>query len=148
MLLLGCVWEPVGILLRGDDLDLYQSVLGQTGNFHSAAGRILAFGEEGGIHFVHGAEVVHVAEEHGGLENMVHGDAGLFQNGLHVGQGLAGLGLDALGERAGGGIDGQLAGSNDQAVELRRLGVGADGGGGFRCADDGFNFITFLSLSG
>ena len=114
-------------LLSSDDFDLNKRVLGQTGHLDRAAGRIVAFGEESRVHLVHRAEVVHVAQEHGGLDNGIHAQAGGLQDRLDIGQGLLRLLLDALGERAGRGIDGQLAGSDDQCAQIDGLAVGADG---------------------
>jgi len=123
-------------LLDGDDFDFNESVLGQTGNFHCAAGRIVAFGEEGCIYRIHCSKVVHVAQEHGGLNNGIHRQASGLQNRLDVGQRLLGLTLNAFGECAGSGVDGQLTGSDDQIAQIDSLAVGADGSGGIGSADD------------
>ena len=104
-------------LQRGGDLDFHQSVLGQTGDLNGGPGGIAPLGKERGIHLIHGAEVVHVAQEYRGLDHFVHAAPGGLQNRLHIGEGLPGLGLNPLGERAGGGINGQLTGSDDQSIE-------------------------------
>ena len=126
-------------LLRGDDFDFHQRVLRQAGHFHSGAGRIAAFRKERGVNLVHGAEVVHITEEHGGLQHVVHVGARLGEDGFDVGQGLPGLCLDPLGESPGGGIDGQLPGGDDQSVVLNGLGVRADGGGRLARTDNSFH---------
>ena len=103
-----------------DSFDFHQGVLGQAGHLYGAAGGGLA-GEEGSVDLVHGGEVVHILEEYGGLDDILHPPAGLGQDGLDVFQGLAGLAGDAaLGERAGGYVDGQLSGGNQQKVILGR----------------------------
>ena len=123
-------------LLDRNDFDLNKCILGKTGDFNRAAGGIATFGEEGCINLVHSAKVVHVAEEHSGLNNVVHGQASGLQNGLDVGQRLLGLCLNAFGECAGCGIDGQLTGSDDQIAQINCLAVRADGSRGFRRTDD------------
>ena len=96
-----------------------------------------AAGEVLGIDLVHGGKVVDVSQEHSGLDDVVAGQVGLSQNGLDVLQGLFGLSLNAaLHQVAGGGINGQLAGQEDQAADADSLRVGADGGGGILGGND------------
>lgn len=117
--------QPEG-LPGGDGLDLHQGVLGQPGHLYGAAGRGIA-GEEGGVDLVHGGEVVHVLEEHGGLDHVLQGQPGGGQDSLDVQQGLAGLAGDAaLGEGAGGRVHGELAGGDDDAAGGHALGVWTD----------------------
>ena len=124
-------------LLDADGLDLHQCALGQSAHFHGAAGGIVALGKELGIHGVHGGKIAHILQEHGGLSHMIHGQAGRLHNGLHIGQGLAGLGGDiALHQVAGGGINGDLAGGDDEAAAVDGLGIGADGGRSAGGGDD------------
>ena len=123
-------------LLNGDDFDLHQCVLGQAGHFDCAAGGVAAFREEGCVHLVHCAEVVHIAQEHGGLGYCVHCKAGGLQDRLDIGQGLTGLLLDAFRESSGGRVDGQLTGCDDDAAQVDGLAVGADGRRSSCGADD------------
>ena len=67
---------------------------------------------------------------------MTHVQTSLGQDVFHVGERLACLLLDAaLGELSRGGVDGQLAGCDDDVTEYDGLTVGADGGRRFVCAD-------------
>src|SRR5699024_2683786 len=89
---------------------------------------------------VHGGEVVHVLEEHGGLDHVLQGQPGGGQDSLDVQQGLAGLAGDAaLGEGAGGRVHGELAGGDDDAAGGHALGVWTDGGGGRLGGEDLFH---------
>ena len=118
-------------------VDLHQLAPGQSAHFHGAAGGVLALGEELGIHRVHGGEVAHVLQEHGGLDHIVHGQAGGLHNGLDVAEHLAGLLLDAAGnELAGLGVKGYLAAGDQEAAAVDGLGIGADGGGSIGGGDD------------
>ena len=133
----------------GDGLDLHHGVLGQTGDLHSAAGRGIA-GEESGVDLVHGGEVVHVLEEHRGFDDVVHGQPRLGQDGLNVGQGLLCLTGDAaLGEGAGGRVDGELAGGDDDTAAVDGLGVGTDGRRGGSGGNDCFHggFLLFFEMT-
>jgi len=67
---------------------------------------------------------------------VLRAEAGGGEDGDEVLQRAAGLGFDAFGERAGGGIEAELAGNEEQSVFRNRLGVGADGGGGLVGLDD------------
>ena len=84
-------------LLHADCLDLHQRAPGQRTHLHGGTGGILALGEKLGVHRVHGGEVAHALQEHGGLDHVVHGQAGGLQNGLDVGEHLTGLLGDAAG---------------------------------------------------
>ena len=54
-----------------------------------------------------------------------------LENGLEVGDGLLGLRLNAaLGEAAGGRVDGELTGREDQRAVRNGLRIRADGGRG------------------
>ena len=124
-------------LLDADGLDLHQSALGQRSDLHSGAGGILTLGKELGVHRVHGGEIAHILQEHGGLDHVVHGQAGGLQNGLDIGQHLAGLLGDAAGNKlAGGGVKGHLAGRDQEAAAVDGLGIGTDGGGGIGGGND------------
>ena len=117
------------ILLGGNCFNFNQSVLGQTGNLHSTACRGIG-SEERGVDFVHSGEVVHILQENSGLNDISHTETCGGQNGFHIFQGLAGLLFNAaLGKSTGGGINGELAGSDDQIAGADALRVGADGCG-------------------
>ena len=87
-------------LESGDDLDLDQTASRKGGNLEGAAR-----GERGlelrGVDLVHGGEVGDVGQVDRGLDDIGKGGAGSGQQGLDVGEGLLGLGLDALGQLAG-----------------------------------------------
>ena len=125
----------IGDLLDGDGLDLAEDALGQFLHGHAAAGGL--GGEVLGVHLVEGGEVAHVRQEAGGLHHALEGDAGGLQNGAHVLAALVRLGGDALGDGAGGGIHGDLAGGDDQVAEGIALGIGPDGAGGVGGGDHG-----------
>ena len=83
------------------------------------------------VNFVHGAEICNVGEEDGGLDHVLEGEAGGLQHGAQIFKHLGGLFHDtAFHQKTGGGIQGNLSGSNDQAVGADGLGIGAHGGGG------------------
>lgn len=98
-------------LESGDDLDLDQTASRKSGNLESAAR-----GERGlklgGINLVHGGKVGDVSQVDRGLDDIGKRSAGSGQQGFDVGEGLLGLGLDALGQLAGRGIDAQLPDRN------------------------------------
>ena len=134
-------------LLDADGLDLHQCAAGQSAHLHGGAGGILPLGEELGVYRVHGGEVAHVLQEHGGLDHVVHGEAGGLQNGLHIGQHLTGLLGDAAGhELTGGGVKGHLTGGDKEAAAVDGLRIGADGGRGVGGGDDLFHGVTLLNM--
>ena len=138
-------------LLHADGLDLHQRAPGQRTHLHGGTGGILALGEKLGVHRVHGGEVAHALQEHGGLDHVVHGQAGSPQNGLDIGQHLAGLLGDAAGNKlAGGGVKGHLAGGDEEAAAVDGLRVRADGGGGVGGGNDllhGNDLLMILILA-
>ena len=83
-------------LESGDDLDLDQTASRKGGNLESAARGERGL-ELGGVDLVHGGEVGDVGQVDRGLDDIGKGGAGSGQQGLDVGEGLLGLGLDALG---------------------------------------------------
>ncbi len=102
-------------LPRRNALDLHQGALREGLDGDGAAGRE-GSGEELGVDFVHGGEVGHVGQEDGGLDHVLEAQAGRFENGARIGEALPGLDLDAaFGEGAGGRVDGQLPGNENDA---------------------------------
>ena len=82
-----------------------------------------------GVEGVHGGEVGHVFEEDGGFDDVGEVEAGGGEDGLEVFEDAGGLGCDAAGDqRAGGGVEGDLAGGVEGVADADGLGVGADGG--------------------
>ena len=126
-------------LKDGDALDLNERVLGEAGDFDRAARRIVT-GKERGVNAVHGSEVVHVAQENGGFDDVFHGCAGSLEDGLAVFERLAGLLLDRGGESTGGHVNGKLAGRDDQAARPDALRIRADRRGGLFGCDNVFQF--------
>src|SRR5260370_20000301 len=94
--------------------------------FHGgASGRRLL--EVAAIDFVHGGEISHVLEEDGAAQNLLQGTAGGLQNRGEVLQHTVGLRTYVAGDDLlGGGIDGDLSGSKDQALGPNGLRVRAD----------------------
>lgn len=101
-------------------------------------------GEILGVHLVEGGEVAHVRQETGGLHHALQSDAGGLQNGAHVLAALLRLCGDALGDSAGGGVHGNLAGGDDQVAEGVALGVRADGARSVGGGNHGFHGKTLL----
>lgn len=130
----------MGSQLR-NGLDFHQYILGQAGYLDGGAGGV-GFLEELGIDFVHGGEIIHIVEKHGGLDDRTHVGPGGIEDGFDVVEGLPGLGLDAsLGDGAGGGIYGDLAGGEQEIADLDGLRVGADRGRGVLGVDGLFHGI-------
>ena len=126
----------VGCLLDGDGLHLAQNALGQFLHSHAAAGGLGS--EELGIGLVEGGEVAHVRQEAGGLDHVFKAHTGSGQNGAHVLAALLRLSGDALGDGAGGGVHGDLAGRENQIAHRPALRVGADGAGSVGGFDNRF----------
>ena len=103
-------------LAGGDALDFDEGVFGEGFDGHGAAGGE-GFGKVLGVDFVHRGEVAHVGEEDGGLHDVGEAEAGGFEDGGGIFDGLFRLLLDAaFGEGAGGGIDGELTRDEDETV--------------------------------
>ena len=113
----------------GNDLDLDQNILGQAGHFHGAAGgRESALGSHVlPIDGIHGGEVVHVAEIHGGLHDLSEARAALFEDGLQVLQNTGGLLGDAATDHLlGGRIERNLPRGEDQVSQPDGLRIRPD----------------------
>ncbi len=122
------------LLGGGDALDLDEGSFREGLDGEGAAGRERGL-EELGIDSVHRYEIVHIGEKHGGLQDFVEVGTGLFKDRLEVGQGLTCLGFHSpFRERAGGRVDRELAGNENETVMLDGLAVRADGRWGFFCA--------------
>ena len=125
----GCILFRAGYALH-----FHQGSLRKGFHGNGAAGRERG-GEKLGIHLVHGAEIGHIGQKDGGFHDVAQRQAARLENGLGVGDALAGLLLDAaLRECAGGGVDGQLAGNEDESgTGIDSLAVRADGRRGLLC---------------
>ena len=120
----------------GDALDFNEGASREGLDGEGAAGRERS-GEELGVDLVHGGEIAHVGKEYRRLDDARKAEAGRFEDGPRVEQGLAGLLLDAaLREGTRGGIDGELTGNENEAVAaVDSLAVRADGGRCFFSVD-------------
>src|ERR1700674_338150 len=88
-------------------------------------GRLL---EVAAVDFVHGGEISHVFEEDCAAQNFLKATPRGLQNGSEVFEHAVGLRAHiAADDLRGGGIDGDLSGSKDQALGSNCLRVGADG---------------------
>ena len=113
---------------RGDALDFDEGAFGKGFDGDCAAGGV-GSGEELGVHFVHCGEIAHIGQEHRGLDDISEPEPGGLQNGLGVGQALMRLFPDAARSKgARGGVDGNLAGDEDEARSgVDGLAVRSDG---------------------
>ena len=125
-------------------LDLDPGVARQARDLDGGAGRRLAR-EVLGVDRVHRGELVHVLEEHRRLHDAREAGSARLEHGGEVGEGAPGLRLDPLRERAGGGIDRQLSGGEDQPAGPDSLGVGPDRRGGLLGADGVLRHAVSLS---
>lgn len=132
-------------LESGNDLDLDQTASRKGGNLEGAARGERGL-ELGGVDLVHGGEVGDVGQVDRGLDDIGKGSAGSGQQGLNVGEGLLGLGLDALGHLAGRGIDAQLAGQEHHVAGLDTGGIRADGCGCVIGRHDGLAHVFLLTI--
>ena len=130
-----------GLQLR-DGLDLAQDILRQLSDGAAAPGGLA--GEELGIDLVEGGEIAHVRQEAGGLDHPAKVRARGLQNGGNIAAAALRLGGDALGDIAGGGIHGDLAGAENKRAYDHALGIGADGGGRVFGRDDSHDITSFL----
>jgi len=120
-----------GLLGFGDEFDFDEGSLGQVLDCEGAASGV-GGGEVLGIYFVHGAKISNVAQEYGGLYNIVEVEALALQDGAGIFQTLVGLFLDAaLGEGSGLGDDGQLARNEYDVTGADGLAVRTNGSGSF-----------------
>jgi hypothetical protein len=88
------------------------------------------------VDFVHGGEIVHVLEEDAEANGAIERRAGGFNDGYEILKDALGLlsGV-AIESFARGGIEGGLAGNEDETVGFDGLGIRADGFGTFFCSD-------------
>ena len=73
-----------------------------------------------------------ILHENRRFDDVVEAQAGLVQDGLQIFEGLVGLGLHAIGQIAGGGIQAELAAAIGDGAGVNGLRIGAEGGGGVR----------------
>jgi len=111
---------------EGGDLD--------GGASREIAGEILA------VDLVHAGEVREVREEDGALHDVGKGQPLIVEDALHVFQHAAGLVLDVAGdELAGGRIDGNLPGAEQEVANADGVVVGTNGRRALGGFDDGFS---------
>ena len=126
-----CRFFKSGQLPYRDALDLDEGVFGQGGDLDAAAGGEAAV-EVGAVNLVHGAEIGQILHENRRFDDVVEAQAGLVQDGLQIFEGLVGLGLHAIGQIAGGGIQAELAAAIDGGACVNGRRLGAEGGRGVR----------------
>ncbi len=123
--------KTVGLEVR-DDFD-FSGVRapGQRGDLDGGAGGKIS-GEILRVNFIHAREIREVGEENRALDHVGEGQFLIVEDGLHVLQDAVGLRLDvASDEVAGGGIEGNLAGAEEQVADadgmvVRAVTAGAD----------------------
>ena len=79
--------------------------------------------EVGAVNLVHGAEIGQILHENRRFDDVVEAQAGLVQDGLQIFESLVGLGLHAIGQIAGGGIQAELAAAIDGGTGVNGLPV-------------------------
>ena len=85
--------------------------------------------EVGAVNFIHGAEIPQILHKYCRLDDIVQRQTGLLQHSLQILERLVRLGLHALGQCAGGGVQAELAAAIDGVTGVNSLGIGAQGGG-------------------
>ena len=126
-----------------DGLDLAQNVLRQ--GLHGAAAPGGLTHKVFCVDLVEGGKIGHVRDEAGGLDDLGQVGAGGLQNGGNILTAPLGLGGDALGDIAGGGVHGDLTGAENQRACDHALGIGADGRGGVGGGDDSHaDYLPFV----
>jgi len=126
----------------GDQIDLHRGVARQTRDLNGGAGRRV-FTKKPGINLVHAPEFPQIPKVHGGLQNFSKVRAARFQNRGQVLEYAFGLGGDVTGdELAGGGVQGNLSGDENQISAADGLGIRANGG---RCLWSGNLLFTHVS---
>ena len=85
--------------------------------------------EVGAVNFIHGAEIPQILHKYCRLDDIVQRQTGLLQHSLQILERLVRLGLHALGQCAGGGVQAELAAAIDGVTGVNGLGIGAQGGG-------------------
>ena len=93
------------------------------------------------VDLVHRAEIPQILHKYCRLDDIVQRQTGLLQHSLQILERLVRLGLHALGQCAGGGVQAELAAAIDGVTGVNSLGIGAQGGGAFVVA------IRFIILN-
>ncbi len=122
-----------GGLFRGEHFDFDQDLLGKLADGDCRTGGI-GRAESFGVNGVHGGEVGHVGEIDSGLDDIVHCQSGGFEDCLHVAERLACLLCDSFGDFAGLGVEGNLAGCEQEGAAVYCLAVRSDGSGALSVA--------------
>lgn len=122
-----------------DDLALDENILGKSCNLNTGAGGI-RLGEILSVDAVDGAEIVHILDENGGLDDLGHVAACGLEKLGEVFEHLMSLSLNADCDLAGLGDDAYLTGGVDHVSDYLSLRIRADGCGRF-VGRNGFHFI-------
>ncbi len=119
-----------------------QGVFGEACNLDGGARRG-SCGEIFRVDFIHRAEVVHVLEEHGGLNDAVKIAAACLQDGLYVFHDPFGLLTDIAAEKfIGARVERDLARGKQKAAGFDGLRVRTDGFGSFVGKNDVFHCVA------
>src|SRR6266516_213778 len=140
---LGCSIQPPRIRLRRfgsdrDSFDLDEEVGGgESGDLDEGAGWGGGGVDELGADGADGGEGGDVADEEGELHQVAEGGSGSGQHRAEVAEDLAGLGFHVAGtDHVAGGVEGDLAGGEQQAAGSHRMAEPGRGGDGFGVVED------------
>ena len=122
---------------NGDGFHFAEDVLGQGLDRHTRPCRLCVRGEILGVYGVEGGEIIHGRDEASRLDDCGEINIGLEKDCLEVLHDHAGLGFDAtFYDETRGGIDGDLAGCEEESVGGDCLRVWTYCGGCFGGVDD------------
>ena len=125
-----------------DDLALDENILGKSCDLNTGAGGV-RLGKILSVDAVDGAEIVHILDENGGLDDLGHVAACCLEKLGEVFEHLMSLSLNSDCDLAGLGDDAYLTGGVDHVTNYLSLRIRADGCGSFGCRN-GFHFIILL----
>ena len=124
-------------------LNFHSRVFRQCGDLNRGARREI-FREIPRVNLIHAREVGEVRHENRGFNDIRERQLLVVQNRFHVLQDALGLGLDVAGNQvAGGRVNRDLAGAEQQIADAHGVVVRADGGGRFGRFDDLFGWHRF-----
>lgn len=114
-----------------DDFDFHAGATRQGGDLYGGS-RGEIDGEIFGVNLIHPGEVGEVGQEDGAFDDVVEGELLVVEDGFDIFENAFGLGLDVAGNKiAGGGIEGDLAGAEEQVAHANGVAVRTDGRSGF-----------------
>lgn len=121
----------------GDGVDLHPGAPGEGGNLDRGPRRRLGR-EMPGINLVHLRELGEVDHKDGRADDMAQRQARRFEDALHVLDHALGLGDDVAGadKLTRGGVEGDLAGEENEVAGVDGLGIRSDGLGRAVAGDD------------